>query len=67
MMNTDWPEFERKLRQCPQSERYRLQPKLESMITSMKLRGERVPASARKLNTDLREEALEAQFENLPV
>ena len=67
MTTVDWTEMEKTIRKCPENTRYRLQPKLAELIRAMRARGEPVPPEARQLNTELRAEAIEAQFDNLPV
>ena len=47
--------------------RYELQPALDRLIDQMDAAGLDVPAAIRTLNDDLSDEAIEAQFDNLPV
>lgn len=47
--------------------RYRLQPQLERLIGQLNQNGEPVTEATRALNDELRYEAIEAQFENMPV
>lgn len=63
----EWSEVVRAIKSCPPEKRYKLQPKLDSWITAKKIVGESVPAAARQLNQELRDEAIEAQFDNFPV
>lgn len=47
--------------------RFRLQPQLNSLICELEKEGTRVVPSARRMNEMLRNEAMEAQFDNMPV
>lgn len=67
MMNMEWVEMRKKIRACPVESRYRLQPGLDLLIRDLKARGKSVPPEALQLNADLKDEAIEAQFDNLPV
>lgn len=48
-------------------ERHIMQPKLDSVIVRTRLSGQRVPHDIAQLNSKLLDEAIEAQFDNLPV
>ncbi len=48
-------------------ERYRMQPRLAGLLGQMRQAGEPVPADMVRLNETLLDEAIEAQFENMPV
>lgn len=63
----DWGQVAQIIHKCPADSRYKLQPKLESWITARTIRGKPVPPAARQLNDELRDEAIEAQFDNFPV
>lgn len=63
----DWSEVNKAIKSCPPEARYKLQPKLDKWITAKLLGGEAVPTAARQLNLELRDEAIEAQFDNFPV
>lgn len=52
------------LKEC---ERYRLQPRLAGLLGQMRHAGEPVPKNMQRLNEALLHEAIEAQFENMPV
>lgn len=65
--HTAWPELKDAILQCPEAERYRLQPKLDRVIRRLKAEGAPVPKEARQLNHELRAEAVEAQFDNVPI
>ncbi|KZY35400.1 hypothetical protein A3731_17505 [Roseovarius sp. HI0049] len=47
--------------------RYLFRPRLTEMIDRMEDAGERVPARIRDLHEELTAEAIEAQFDNMPV
>ncbi|WP_135501968.1 hypothetical protein [Roseovarius aestuariivivens] len=50
-----------------EAERYRLQPRLAGLLGQMRDAGEPIPAKLRRLNDELLDEAIEAQFDNMPV
>lgn len=52
--------------EAPQA-RYRHQPQLRQLIQKMEAEGRQVPKPARNLHQELVCEAIEAQFDNLPV
>lgn len=47
--------------------RHRYQPQLRKLIRRMDVEGAQVPLAVRQLHEDLVCEAIEAQFDNLPV
>lgn len=47
--------------------RYTLQPRLHALLHDMEVIGTRVPPRLRQLDHDLLDEAVEAQFDNLPI
>ncbi len=49
------------------SDRVSLQPRLHRVIVEMDQRRMAVPRRARRLEASLRDEAIEAQFDNMPV
>lgn len=49
------------------SARFRLQPQLNSLIHELQNEGKKVVPGALRLNEELRNEAIEAQFDNMPV
>ncbi|MFQ6551843.1 hypothetical protein AAD018_005780 [Aestuariibius insulae] len=49
------------------SDRTSLQPRLHRVIIEMDQKRMAVPIRARRLNASLRDEAIEAQFDNMPV
>ena len=46
---------------------YRYQPQLSALIERMDASGERVPPEVRHLEEELTNDAIEAQFDNMPV
>ncbi len=62
-----WTDLLRKIERCPEADRYRLQPDLARLIHDLKTQGQSVPSKARKWDHLLQSEALEAQFDNVPV
>ncbi|MDF1670519.1 MAG: hypothetical protein P1U83_12975 [Roseovarius sp.] len=67
MTQENWSDMQEAIRQYPIEQRYKMQPKLAALIREMRARDEPVPPEARELNAILRDEAVEAQFENMPV
>lgn len=49
------------------SSRFRLQPQLGHLISEMEAEGARVKRCTKLLNEELLNEAIEAQFDNMPV
>lgn len=47
--------------------RHQYQPQLRKLILRMEADGAQVPVSAKRLHEDLLCEAIEAQFDNMPV
>jgi hypothetical protein len=60
-------ELARSIRNAPAQDRLRLQPDLGRLLQEMEQAGTNVPARLRNLHEQLLEEAIEAQFDNLPV
>ena len=60
-------QLHRQILELGESERYRLQPRLAGLLGQMRHAGEPVPADMQRLNEALLDEAIEAQFENMPV
>ena len=51
----------------PSENRFKLQPQLNRIIEEMDASGEPVTAEVRWLNEELLSDAIEAQFDNMPV
>ena len=51
----------------PTATRYRLEPQLRKVIASLRSEGHAVPARIKALHTALLAEAIEAEFDNMPV
>ncbi len=56
-----------KIKQETPSARFRLQPQLDHLITEIEASGTRVQREPKLLNEELLNEAIEAQFDNMPV
>lgn len=53
--------------QADAAERLRLRPKLDRALQNIRLEGLAVPRRLQTLNDELLDEAIEAEFDNLPV
>ncbi|MGK7652552.1 MULTISPECIES: hypothetical protein [unclassified Roseovarius] len=60
-------QLHRQILDLEEAERYRLQPRLAGLLGQMRHAGEPVPSQLQRLNETLLDEAIEAQFENMPV
>ena len=56
-----------KIKQESPSARFRLQPQLDHLIHEFEAQGVKVQRATRRLNEELQNEAIEAQFDNMPV
>ena len=56
-----------KIKQESPSARFRLQPQLDRLIHEFEAQGVKVRRDTRLLNEELQNEAIEAQFDNMPV
>ncbi len=59
--------LEAEIFQSSGSKRIALQPKLQKVLNQCDAGGVSVPRRLRKLNSELLDEAIEAQFDNMPV
>ncbi len=66
-MKNDLDALRARIFDTPEDQRYLLQPELDRLIDRMQAAGLDVPATVRTLNEELSDEAIEAQFDNLPV
>lgn len=57
----------RQILQESDNRRFHYQPRLARLIERMEASGERVPPNIRCLNEELVNDAIEAQFDNMPV
>lgn len=57
----------RQINDLDPSERYRMQPRLAGLLGQLREVGQPIPSELRRLNDELLAEAIEAQFDNLPV
>lgn len=58
---------ERQISQAQGAQRLALQPQLSGILERMKLSGQTVPVNLCDLDATLRNEAIESQFDNMPV
>lgn len=65
--HSEWMKLKDAISKCPESERYLMQPKLDDVIRRLKAEGAPIPVEVRQLNSELQAEAVEAQFDNVPV
>ena len=49
------------------SERMRLQPQIDSVVTALTMQGINVPCKLRNINNQLKDEALDDMFDNMPI
>ena len=47
--------------------RFRFQPQLHNLITTMEKQGENIPQKTKRLHGELLAESIEALFDNMPV
>lgn len=66
-MKNDLDALRARIFDTPEDQRYLLQPELDRLIDRMQAAGLDVPAAVRTLSEELSDEAIEAQFDNLPV
>jgi len=66
-MKNDLDAVRARILDTPEDQRYLIQPELDRLIDRMQAAGLDVPATVRILNEELSDEAIEAQFDNLPV
>lgn len=57
----------RQISNLERGQRHRLQPQLAGLIDRLRAHEEPVPPELHRLNEELLEEAIEAQFDNMPV
>ena len=60
-------ELEEQAQTASAKERLKLAPQIDRVVTTLLSRGYRVPMRLRALNNELKEEAIEDMFDNLPV
>lgn len=66
-LDQDLDRLLREIAARPAETRARLRPRLGRLIETMQQEGRTVPAEARRVNEELLCEAIEAQFDNMPV
>ena len=64
---TEAEQLEQRLRGACQDTRLALRPSVSRVIDRMKAQGVQVPPRLRRLDAALCEDAVEAQFDNMPV
>lgn len=64
---TQAEDLELKIAQCSGDQRLALQPKLSETIQKMSENGETIPRRLARLEASLSDEAVEAQFDNMPI
>lgn len=70
-MSLDWTktteDLVKRIAKANEAGRIALQPQLAEVLRLMEVDGERVPARLRALDEELTSEAIEAQFDNVPL
>lgn len=66
-LKTQLERLQHQIKQTECNSRYRYQHQLGRLISQAEERGEIVPSGIRGLNEELMTEAIEAQFDNMPV
>lgn len=64
---TDLDRLQRQIAQAPSDNRYEFEPQLRKTIEDLRRDGGHVPEHIRRLHQTLLCDAIEAQFDNLPV
>lgn len=60
-------ELEKQIEAASQKERLALLPAFDRVIATLTAHGETVPGRLRRLNSTLKEEAIEDLFDNMPI
>ncbi len=60
-------QLEHQIENASAKERIALQPQFDRVIETLKASGESVPRRMERMNNDLRDEAIEDMFDNMPV
>ena len=66
-IQTELEQLQSRIRQDKPETRYRFQPELRHLIGTMKKTGQKIPQKTKRLHDELLAEAIEAQFDNMPV
>lgn len=66
-LSQDVKRLHRQILDLGATERYRLQPRLAGLLGQMRQAGVKIPSEMARLNDELLDEAIEAQFDNMPV
>ncbi|MDT8328706.1 MAG: hypothetical protein RQ750_15210 [Roseovarius sp.] len=65
--NSEFDRLERQIAQAGSETRFRYEPQLRRLIARLSAEGKAVPEAAKSLHEALLCEAIEAQFDNMPV
>lgn len=60
-------QLEHEVENASHKERMALQPQIDRVIATLKATGQIVPRRLERMNNDLRDEAIEDMFDNMPV
>lgn len=60
-------ELEKLAETATPKERLSLQPRIDRVIATLRARGHYVPPRLRRINNDLKQEAFDDMFDNMPV
>lgn len=66
-LTTELARLEHQIGQCEGATRHRYQPQLRRMMERLRSEGEVIPSRTKRLHEQLLCEAIEAQFDNMPV
>lgn len=67
VLSTEFQKLHNQILSADKDRRHELQPNLEVVLRRLRLSGHAIPAEIERLNATLLEEAIEAQFDNMPV
>ena len=66
-IKADLQRLKQEILEMPEDKRYEMQPQLGKLIDALEEAGETAPCEIRDLNEELVNDAIEAQFDNMPV
>jgi len=67
MTTTEFDRLHQQIAQAESATRYRYEPQVRRMIERKAASGEAIPEATKRLHQELLCEAIEAQFDNMPV
>lgn len=67
LLSTEFQKLHTQILSTEKERRYELQPNLDTVLRRLRMSGHAIPAEIEQLNATLLEEAIEAQFDNMPV